>query len=125
MTQACSYQLSANVGVNPTATGAEVGGTRRLLYLADAQYARISYAGGGLGDCAVGVAYSLDSGITWAALVDYGPTLGAAGTVLASGWTDLGDLPVMGDVLVCALARGAALSLGLLYQLQFIELQVR
>lgn len=113
-------------GISPSLAGTEVDSSRRYLYVADAQLVRLSYMGGGLGDCALSLEHSIDSGATWATTIPYGPNLGSsAGVVLSSEWTELGDLVWLGDLLVRVVARGAALSLGLLYQLRMVELQVR
>lgn len=123
MTVLGEVTLAIGVGVNASSAGVEIPGSRRLIDFADVTYARVSYAGGGLGNCAVGVNYSPDGGATWATLLPPGPTLGVDGTILAAEWQDV--LWVPGDVYVAAFAYGSTL-LGLgLYSLRFVALQLR
>lgn len=130
MTALASFALlTAPTSVNPSPAGVEVAGARRLVDFGDLTYARCSYAGGGLlGNCAVGVSYSLDGGTSWAPLLPPGPTLeAAAGTVLASQWVHVEWLNA--DALLAPVAYGTTLlagALGLtLYSLTFVELQLR
>lgn len=111
--------------VNPTPAGVELANSRRLLYLEDITAARVSYGSGGLGDCAIGVSASTDGGLTWTPFLERGPTLGIAGSVLASQWVNVGSFAWSGDVMVAPFAYGTTL-LGLgLYSVTFVDLQLR
>lgn len=123
MTTLASLTLAVGVSVNASPGGTEIPGSRRLVDFADVTYSRLSYAGGGLGDCAVGVNFSTDGGTTWSTLLAPGPTLGVDGTVLAVQWQNV--LWLTGDALVAAFTYGTTL-LGLgLYSLRFVDLQLR
>lgn len=119
-----SYFLGSG-GVNPSSAGTEFPSSRRAIYIADCQYARVLYAAGGLGDCAIGVNWTADGGSTWQELLPYGPTISLAGAVNQTQWLDISQYAPQGELVVAAFARGTALSLGLLFQLSFIDLQVR
>lgn len=125
MTTLNSVSLGTNVGTNANASGFEVPDSRRLLYVEDWSLARVSYGGGGLGDCALGAGYSLDGGATWAQLLPPGPTLGLSGTALTSTWTDVSHLAWNGDLLINAMAYGVTLLHLGLYSIKWIDLQVR
>lgn len=126
MSSLCSVLLTPDpTSTAPTSAGLEVSNSRRTIYVPDVQWARCSYAGGGIGACQVGVSYSLDGGATWATFIPPGPTLGASGTVLAGDWTDVSALVGGGDITVSAWAYGGSLLGGLSYSLQFVELQLR
>lgn len=123
MTVLAAMTLAAGVSVNASPGGTEIPASRRLLDFTDVTYARVSYAGGGLGDCAVGVNASADGGTSWSPLLPPGPTLGLDGTILAAQWIDVRWMS--GDLYVAAFTYGTTL-LGLgLYSLRFVDLQLR
>lgn len=112
---------SGGISVLPLLAGSEVSHSRRQIDLSDCSYCRVQYEGSGIGDLAIGVDYSLDSGSTWNSLLPAGPTIQGNGVVLSGSW-NIFDSAATTDVIIRATSFGSSV---LAFTIWYIDFQYR